>query len=329
MQIDYCEILQDPSLDCNSNGIKDVCDNSYAIVPATDCAFDFGNSTCVVFWSYTSYESDPFVIDAGSSCPKFFNYISPLGTGDGVPTVFYPGFVQFSFITYWNCTEVADVAWILANTSANTIDASLCPVGCDNIPYSTKALDACEICGGNVTVLDTTDCDSNSLYDVCEIALDPSLDSSPQDGILDICQNIGSCCFNGNSCSDGLTYVSCNLDGGLFAENVTCAARVDCIATSTQQPSTSTSGTGTDPSTSTTPTFQDMATTGTAPNNVKGSPDSPTNSQKLAIALGVGIPLTLLGLIPCLCIGYWFFVSGERERLRRYVSSGSSSRKSD
>lgn len=50
----------------------------------------------------------------------------------------------------------------------------------------------------DVPPTDSTDCDSNGRFDVCEIAADPSLDWNG-DGVLDVCQSPNYCVANPNS----------------------------------------------------------------------------------------------------------------------------------
>ncbi len=231
------------SLDCNSNGVSDLCEIIYnelslicdpnlidpicliavdgttacLIINASavhDCNLNFIIDTCEIQSNSTTYCDDPICKSAISFelLPIECVYCKSLDLdSNGVPDQCQD----------CNNNGISDVEEIISDPSLD----------CN----SDFIIDSCQF------NFQEDDCNYNLIYDVCDIISGFSLDLD-NNTIPDECTNLGACCISLNTCTENTTEIDCSIALGNFSFNQTCIAS-GClvIQTSTSEPPTSSS----------------------------------------------------------------------------------------
>ncbi len=213
---DECDISNNPGIDCDQNGLIDLCE------APSDCNSNGIIDACDIF-SGTSGDCNTNGIPDDCDIGAFSTSLDC--DANGVPDECEPD---------CNGNGITD-ACDLSSGAEQDCDGSGVPDSCE--------LDAglLEDCDGNgqpdvcdLAVQPSLDCDQNGLLDVCDIAADPGLDCDAS-GTLDSCELIvfpGLDC-DGNGIIDGCDIAAdgaldCNGNGALDACEIVGDPGLDC-----------------------------------------------------------------------------------------------------
>ncbi len=229
---DYLEILNDPSLDCDSNGQLDVCDLDcdangipdacdIATNPSLDCNGDGRLDVCEIAIGspapggpfYCTANCDPDCNDNGvpDACDIASGFSQDCNN-NGVPDecdIGGGGSIDC------NGNDVPDECEIAIGSPAPG-GPFHCTTGCDPDCNNNGIPDVCDMAGGA-----DPDCDGNSIPDSCDIAANPGLDCNGN-GLIDTCAGEIDC--NNNGIPDGCEYPTCP---GLLKGDMDCNGFVD------------------------------------------------------------------------------------------------------